>query len=93
LLDFHVRLAGLTYFAPGYVVYREVVTPPSGQRFVDSTEIRMKKLKTLQELRAKSRSRPSMVPDDKMPNFITAINTERRMLGLDPIGPASGAEP
>lgn len=91
--DFRIRLAGVTYFAPGYVVHSEVVTPANGQPFVDPTVVRMRRLKTRQELREKSRSRPSKVPDDKMPEFIRAINIERQMLGLGVIGPTPERQP
>ncbi|MGH9894161.1 MAG: hypothetical protein ACREA0_19700, partial [bacterium] len=82
-------------FAPGYVEKREVVTPPrpKGQPFVDPTEISMRRLKTREELREKDRSRPTMVPDDKMPGFIKAINVERKMLGLGLVAPTPGRQP
>ncbi|MGH7324143.1 MAG: hypothetical protein ACREJ9_05785 [Candidatus Rokuibacteriota bacterium] len=91
--DFRIRLAGVTYFAPGYVVHTEVVTPPNGQPFVDPTVVRMRRLKTRQELWEKSRARPSKVPDEKMPGFIKAINAENKTLGLGPIGPPAGKQP
>lgn len=78
--DANIRLAGVTYFAPGYVIHSEAVTPPTGQSFVDPTDVRMRKLRTRQELWEKNRGRPSMVPDSKMPAFLKAIEAEYGML-------------
>jgi len=78
-------------FAPGYAEDRWVVTPSTGQALVDPTVIEMRRLKTREELRQKSRSRPYGVPDERMPEFIRAINIERKMLGMDPIGPTGGS--
>jgi len=88
--SFRIRPPEIILFAPGYIEQSESVTPPNGQPFVDPTEIRMRPLNTRQELLARSRSRPSSVPDDKMPGLIRAINIERTMLGLDQIGPTPG---
>lgn len=90
--SFRILRPDIMLFAPGYVEQSEIVTPPppNGQPFVDPTEIRMRRLTTRQELRDKSRSRPSSVPDDKMPGLIRAINIERTMLGLGHIGPTPG---
>jgi hypothetical protein len=77
-------------FAPGYAEDRWVVTPSTGQALVDPTVIEMRRLRTREELRQKSRSRPSQVPDDHMPEFVRAINIERKMLGMDPVGPSGG---
>jgi hypothetical protein len=92
LFGFRIPSPEVILFAPGYVEASETVTPapPKGQPFLDATEIRMRRLKTRQELREKSRSRPSSVPDDKMPGLIRAINIERSMLELDSIGPTPG---
>jgi hypothetical protein len=90
---FRVRLAGVTYFAPGYVAHSEVVTPPGGQRFVDPTVVRMRRLKTREELREKSRSRPSLVPDEKMPGFLKAIEREDTMIYLRPSAPSPAGRP
>jgi len=72
--------------APGYAEHRWVVTPPTGQALVDPTVIEMQRLRTRQELLEKSRGYPSYVPEERMPEFIRAINVERGMLGLKPIG-------
>ena len=90
--EFRILPPEIMLFAPGYVEQSESVTPPppTGQPFVDPTEIRMRRLKTRQELREKRRARPSSVPDDKMSGLIRAINIERRMLGLGEIGPTPG---
>lgn len=73
------------YFAPGYEAHTKVVTPPDGQPFVAPTIVQMRRLKTLEELRQKSRARPD-IPEEKMVEFIWAVNIERKMLGFDPIG-------
>ncbi len=73
-------------FAPGYAEDRWVVTPPTGQALVDPTTIEMRRLRTREDLLKKSRGYPSEVPEDRMPELIRAINIERKMLGLDPIG-------
>jgi hypothetical protein len=80
-------------FAPGYVEQSEHVTPTDGQPFVAATEIRMRRLTTRLELMNKRRVRPGGVPDDKMPGFLRAIDLERTMLGLGPIGPPPGEKP
>ncbi len=90
---FRIFPPGFTYFAPGYAAHSEIVTPPDGQAFVEPTVVRMRRLKTRQELWEKSRARPGGVPDEKMPGFIRAINVENRMLGLDPIGPRPERQP
>jgi len=72
-------------FAPGYVVHAEVVNPSDGRPFVDPTLVQVRRLKTRDELVQKRRSYPYQVPEEKMAGFIRAINTERKMLGFDPI--------
>jgi hypothetical protein len=90
-----VQPGQVTYFAPGYVAEAEVVAPPDGQRFVDPTVVKMRRLKTRKELLEKSRARPVGVPLERMVEFTRAINVESRMLGLEPlpINPRSGREP
>jgi hypothetical protein len=73
-------------FAPGYGDPRWVVTPETGEPLVDPTAIEMRKLKTRVELERKSHTYPSYVPIQKMQQFINAINLERKMQGLKPIG-------
>lgn len=68
------------YFAPGYVAHVEVVTPPDGQPFVAPTVVQMRRLKTREELLKKSRGYPSMIPSEKMPLFLRAIEIEDQML-------------
>ncbi len=75
-----------TLFAPGYDVHRVIVTPPTGQRLVDPTVIEMRRLKTREELLRKSSGYPSGIPEEKMVEFLKAINIERAMLGLRPEG-------
>lgn len=85
----------ITYFAPGYAPQAKAVTPPDGQPFVDPTVVKMRRLKTREELWQKSRSRPAGVPLEKMTELTKAINVERRMLGLEPlpIGPEPRRQP
>ncbi len=73
-------------FAPGYVPHADIVTPPNGEPFVDPTVTQMRRLKTKGELLKKSRGYPSGIPEEKMPEFLKAINIERAMLGLSPEG-------
>lgn len=73
-------------FAPAYVEHARVVMPPKGRRFVDPTVVQMRRLKTREELLQKRQSYP-YIPEERMISFIRAINVERRMLGLDPVGP------
>jgi hypothetical protein len=69
-------------FAPGYVAEAEIVTPITGEMYVDPTVLQMRRLKTREELEKKSRSRPTSVPAEKMREFTKAVNVERAMLGL-----------
>ena len=77
-------------FAPGYKPHTDVVTPPGGKLFVDPTVVKMRRLETHAELMDKSRSRPALVPPEKMREFTRAVNIERARLGLDPIDPFGG---
>jgi hypothetical protein len=70
-------------FAPGYVAESVIVTPVSGERYVDPTVLQMRRLKTREELMRKSRSRPGGVPLEKMQELTKAVNAERGMLGFD----------
>ncbi len=70
----------IDWFAPGYEHAKLVVTPPGGEPFVDPTVIQMRRLKTREELLRKSRGYPSMVPRDKMPLFLRAIEIEDQMI-------------
>lgn len=79
-------------FAPGYAEHRWVVTPSTGQALVDPTVIEMRRLKTREELRQKSRGYPSQVPEERMPELLRAINVERKMLGMDSTGPNGRAK-
>ena len=72
-------------FAPGYIPYGRRVTPVSGEVFVDPTVFLMRRLKTREELLNKNRSRPVMVPFEKMREFTKAVNVEREMLGFSPL--------
>jgi hypothetical protein len=82
-LGFHRRTTHL--FAAGYVFDSEVVTPENGEPLVDPTVMRLRRLKTREELLKKSSSRPGRVPLEKMQEFTKAINVERKMFGADPL--------
>ena len=85
---FRFRIMAPTFevFAPGYAEQRWVITPPTGEPLIAPTVIEMRRLKTREELRQKSRGYPSQVPEERIPEFLRAINIERSMLGMDPIG-------
>jgi hypothetical protein len=89
---FNIITYGPKIFAPGYAEHRWVVTPPTGEALVDPTVVEMQRLKTRDELLQKSHFYPpSQVPEDRMPEYIRAINIERKMLGLKPIGRTEGS--
>ncbi len=79
-------------FAPGYAPEADIVTPRDGEVFVHPTVTKMRRLKTREEILQKSRSRPDFVPPEKIPEFIRAINVERRSLGLDEIEPTGRSQ-
>ncbi len=88
---FRIITYGPKVFAPSYAEHRWVVTPPTGQALIDPTVIEMRRLKTREEILQKSHFYPpSQVPEDRMPEYIRAINKEREMLGLKPIGQPGG---
>lgn len=84
--SFRIFEPTIDWFAPGYAHAKLVVTPPNGEAFVDPTVIQMRRLKTREELLKKSRGYPSGIPQEKMREFLKAINVERAMLGLKPEG-------
>ena len=90
---FRIRQPQVTYFAPGYAPHGTVVTPPDGQPFVAPTVVQLRRLKTREELKRKSRGYPSMVPEAKMPNFLRAIDIEDRMLWPGRSQPGKGGQP
>jgi hypothetical protein len=71
-------------FAPGYVAEAAIVTPVSGERYVDPTVIQMRRLKTREELIRKGSGAPDFVPRHKIPGYMRAVNIERQLLGLEP---------
>jgi hypothetical protein len=83
--DFQIFPAEISYFAPAYQPVREEVTPPGAREFVAPTTVLMKRIESLEELRRRSRARPSSVPTSKMRRLIQAVNVERGMLGMDPL--------
>jgi hypothetical protein len=80
-----VQPSQLHFFAPGYAFDSQVVTPPDGVPYEAPTVVKMRRLKTRDELLRKSRSRPGGVPLEKMIEFTKAINVEREMLRLGPL--------
>ncbi len=69
-------------FAPGYRLGDWVVTPPTGEPFIDPTVVEMRRVKTREERLAALPSRPS-IPPEKMCLLTRAINQERRNLGIN----------
>ena len=84
--SFRILDPQISYFAPGYIVEAEVVTPPDGQPFVASTNLQMRRAKTRGELLTKRRAYLSSIPRERIPEFLKAIAAEERMLGLEPEG-------
>ena len=76
-------------FAPGYEDYRRVVTPATGQPFVDPTVVEMRPLKTRQERvdALLGADGPTSVPAEKKCILIRAINQERKKLGFTSMYP------
>jgi hypothetical protein len=70
-------------FAPGSVAEAEIMTPITGEVYVDPTVLQMRRLKTREELVRKDSSRPARVPLEKMQELTRAVNVERSMLGFD----------
>jgi hypothetical protein len=77
LWTINVREPGVSFFAPGYVIERVEVTPPDGARFIDSTLIKMRALKTPEE---RCRWQPGDVLHGKAARFRAAIDAYRRGL-------------
>jgi hypothetical protein len=69
-------------FAPGYVPVAEIVTPVSGEIYVDPTVLQMRRLKTREEILKKSRGPSRLIPEGKMPQFLRAVESGYEMLGL-----------
>jgi hypothetical protein len=84
LTGFHlvVERPSMHLFVPGYVVESLSVTPETGEHYVDPTMFRMRKLKTREEIRRKAIYAPVMVPPERMPRFLEAVEVEQRMLGI-----------
>ncbi len=85
--EFRIFRPGVMVFAPGHKWEATIVTPPEAERFVAPTVVQMRRLKTREELRKKSRSWPSTIPEEKIMEFLKAVNVERQMLGLKPMPP------
>lgn len=79
-----VRRPQFHYFAPGYVAQGVVV--PERQTWPRHQVVQMRRLRTREELLRKSRGYPSQIPEEKMKEFLGAINIERAMLGFKPEG-------
>jgi hypothetical protein len=82
--SFRILDPDISYFAPGYIVEAEVVTPQDAQPLVAPTVVQMRRARTREELLRKSRGYLTSIPREKMPEFLKAINMEREMLGLAP---------
>jgi len=79
-----VQPGQITYFAPGYIPVREVVTPPNGEPFVDPTIVVLRRAKDREDrVRYQDRLPPS-IPFKKMPIFLRVFNEERLNLGFKP---------
>ena len=88
----NIREPDFKMFAAGYAQVRWVVTPEGGEALVDPTVIEMRKLRTREELRQKRNYYPSSkVPEDRIPEYIRAMNKERMLMGLKPIGSSEGS--
>jgi len=82
---FGIQRRQMLFFAPGYKYDSLSVTPPGGVEFVDPTVLKMRRIQTREELLKRSRGYPSQIPEERMREFLNALNTEYRMLGLEPI--------
>lgn len=77
LWTINVREPGLGFFAPGYVIERVDVVPSDGERFIDSTVIRMRPLTTSEQ---RCREQPRGVLHDRAPRYREAVNRYRQSL-------------
>ena len=77
----------INVFAPGYAERRRVVTPTSGEPFIDPTVVEMRRLMTREErLRALRLASPSTdVPLERKCLLRRAENVERQNLGFTPL--------
>ena len=80
-----VQSPSFRLFAAGYVSQARIVTPITGQAYLDDTVTRVKRLGSRQDLLTKSREYPSDIPPERMRAYLTAINAERSMLGMSPL--------
>lgn len=71
---------GFGFFAPGYLIQSEEVTPSSGRKWVDPTVARMRPLKTREE-RCKYRPAEPWAPVSKVPRFMDAVQQHNVALG------------
>ncbi|MFQ5755489.1 MAG: hypothetical protein ACE5H7_05275 [Acidiferrobacterales bacterium] len=89
-LSFVLEPSAIFYY-PGYGSELAEVNPPDGEPLKDPTVIPMRKLRTREErIRVVGGLPPGDVPDEKMPNLIRLMNTERETLGLKPVHVQAG---
>ena len=67
-----VNKPGLGFFAPGYLILSEEVTPPNGRKYVDRTVAKMRPLNTREE-QCKWRPGEPWAPRAKVPRFMEAV--------------------
>lgn len=75
-----VNEPGLGFFAPGYLILSEEVTPPNGRKYVDPTVVRMRPLKTREE-QCEHRPAEPWAPRIKVPHFMSAVKQYNVALG------------
>jgi hypothetical protein len=75
-----VNAPGFGFFAPGYVIQAEDVTPTGGRKYVDPTVSRMRPLKTREE-RCKHRPAEPWADVSKVRRFMEAVQQYNLGLG------------
>lgn len=74
LLTAWVREPAVSVFAPAYLMQAPEVTPAGGQRYVDSTVVRMRPLKTREEQCKYRWGGPSIDMGSSVPRLTEALN-------------------
>lgn len=85
LWTINVREPGVGFFAPGYIIERVEVSPPDGDRFIDSTVVKMRPLKTREE-RCQPLNRIGAPSHDGAPRFRQAVYEYDQLLRCYEIG-------
>ena len=75
-----VNEPGFGYFAPGYLIQSEDVTPPGGRKYVDPTVARMRPLETREE-RCTYRPAEPWAPVSRVPRFMDAVQQYNVAIG------------